>query len=644
MLISLEQVKKSFGAQTILEEVTAAIEDEDRIGLIGVNGAGKSTLLNLIVGDLECDEGVISRLNGLTIGFLRQNSGLERSSTIDREMHEVFRDLLDQKAEMERLEQALSALPEEAEEARNRLTDQYARLQTDFEQREGYLIDVKINAILNGMGFQDYDRGQCIENLSGGEKTRLAMARLLLEEPKLLILDEPTNHLDFRTLTWLEEYLSSYRGALLVVSHDRYFLDKLVGKIWEVENHHLLTYPGNYSKYVLLRQERREAQRKRYEAQQQEIAAIQDFVARNIVRATTTKRAQSRRNALERMEILEKPTAEARPPKLRFSYDREPVLDVLQVEDLQLYVGEGDQYKQLAAHIDLSIRRGEKIALIGANGVGKSTLLKAIQRLIPSRYRFLQWGRNVRIGYYEQENRQLHPEKTALDELWDRFPNAYEQDIRGALGAVLLSGEAVKKQVKVLSGGERAKLAFAILMLERGNVLLMDEPTNHLDINSKEALDDSLQEFTGTVLLVSHDRYLLNKVPTKIIEMFPDHLEVYEGNYDYYMEKRRTPPVAPIREEKAPSVQQTNFYRSKKQRSQMVSLKKHLAEQEQLVNHLEQEIEDLQEKLTLPEFCSDYEKLTEATRELEQKQHQLEGEMDRWLQLNEELEQFTDAQ
>ena len=640
MLISLEQVKKSFGVQTVLEDVTATIEDQDRIGLIGVNGAGKSTLLNLIVGDLESDEGNISRLNGLTIGFLRQNSGLDRDSTIEEEMRQVFRDLLDQKEQMQQLEQELSSLPEEEHQRRNQLTDLYAHLQTDFEQREGYLIDVKINTILNGMGFQDYDRSQRIENLSGGEKTRLAMARLLLEEPKLLILDEPTNHLDFRTLTWLEEYLSTYRGALLVVSHDRYFLDKLVGKIWEVENHHLLTYPGNYSKYVLLRQERREAQRKQYEAQQQEIAAIQDFVARNIARATTTNRAQSRLAALDRMEILEKPTAEVRPPKLRFSYDREPVLDVLQVEDLQLSVGEGETYKKLASHIDLAIRRGEKIALIGANGVGKSTLLKAIQRMIPAQYRLLQWGRNVRIGYYEQENRQLHPEKTALDELWDRFPNAYEQDIRGVLGAVLLSGEAVKKQVKVLSGGERAKLAFAILMLERGNVLLMDEPTNHLDINSKEALDDSLQEFTGTVLLVSHDRYLLNKVPSKIIEMFPDHLEIYDGNYDYYMEKRRTPTSAAPKMKKEQTAQQVAFYRSKKQRSEMVALKKRVTQQEQLVNQLEQEIAALQEDLSNPDFCSDYQKLTQATQALEEKQQALEAGMDQWMLLNEELEQY----
>ncbi|MBR6607855.1 MAG: ABC-F family ATP-binding cassette domain-containing protein, partial [Oscillospiraceae bacterium] len=493
MVLSIEQLNKSFGANLILQDITAKIEDSDRIGLIGVNGAGKSTLLNLIVGDLTADSGDIAISNGASIGFLRQNSGLSSENSIWEEMRSVFAPVLMMEQRLRQLESDMSdpALDHDSN-TYHKMAEEYAVLDESFNKAEGYLVDVKIRTILNGMGFSDKSVETPIHTLSGGEKTRLALAKLLLESPTLLILDEPTNHLDFKTLTWLEEYLESYKGALLLVSHDRYFLDKLVGNIWEVSHHKLETYKGNYSKYVVLKKERQERQMKEYKQQQEEIAAMEDFIARNLVRASTTKRAQSRIAALERMERIEKPQGDVKPAKLSFQYDREPVKDVLLVENVSLSVGEGTDRKHLADHIDLHVERGQKIAIIGANGVGKSSFLKAILKKIPIDSGRFSWGKNVKTAYYEQELKGLDPSKTALEEIWSRYPSMTEHQVRSILAAVLLTGEAVYKQVSVLSGGEKAKLAFAHLMLQKGNVLLLDEPTNHLDLTSKEVLEEAL--------------------------------------------------------------------------------------------------------------------------------------------------------
>ncbi|MEG0018701.1 MAG: ABC-F family ATP-binding cassette domain-containing protein, partial [Hydrogenoanaerobacterium sp.] len=510
-------------------ETELKIEDNDRIGLVGVNGAGKSTLLNLLTGSEITDTGSIYVSSNVTIGFLRQNSGLNTQNTIWTEMQNVFSDLLDIQAELHQIEQKLALEAEADSEKINELTHRYSVLSELFEKRDGYLIDVKVKTILNGMGFAEKPYDTVINTLSGGEKTRLAMAKLLLEEPLLLILDEPTNHLDFKTLLWLEDYLSSYRGALLVVSHDRYFLDKLVTTIWEAERSKITVYKSNYTKFVQLKDEAKIRLQKEYEMQQKEIASMEDFVARNIVRATTSKMAKSRLAALERMEVIERPGGKLKLAKLNFEYDREPVKDVLEVEGLTLEVGSGESHNVLCKGINLHIMRGEKIAIIGANGIGKSTFLKAIQELCAVNTGSIEWGKNVTIGYYEQENKMLHNEKTALDELWDRYPRMTEQSIRSVLGAVLITGEDAYKKVTVLSGGERAKLSFAILMLTRANTLLLDEPTNHLDLVSKEILERALTEFTGTLIMVSHDRYMLNKIPDKIIEFTEDGIKVYNG-------------------------------------------------------------------------------------------------------------------
>ena len=633
MIISLENIEKSYGASPVLQGVSARIEDTDRIGLIGRNGAGKTTLLNILYGDLEPDGGTISRADK-TFGFLRQNSGLSSGNTILEEMRSVFAPLLEAEQELRLLEQRIAKTPAQ-DASYPELTARYAHLQGLFEQRDGYLIDVKIRTILSGMGFADTDPETPVEVLSGGEKTRLAICKLLLEQPELLILDEPTNHLDFRTLNWLEDYLLSYKGALLVVSHDRYFLDKLCSSIWEVECHELSIYPGNYSRYVLLKEERVERRQKEWEIQQRQIEEMEEFIARNIVRASTTARAQSRRKTLEKMERVERPRPPARPPKLRFTYRREPVKDVLQVENLSLCVGEGMERRTLCSGVELQVTRGEKIALVGANGIGKTTFLTALVGQTAPQSGSIEWGVNTEVSYFEQEEFGLHSSKSALDELWDRFPQKTELELRSVLGNMGLTGESVYKKVGELSGGERAKLKFAILTLRCGNVLVMDEPTNHLDLASKEALDKALQDYTGTLLVVSHDRYLLNKFPDKIAEMHADGIRIYKGNYDSYLasksaqpsEDRRQQPEKPARE---------SSYRGKRQRSQDAARRREISLLEQEIESLEEEIARLEGEIANPEVTADYLLLQQTCDALEESRTAHDDALSRWSYLLEE--------
>lgn len=636
MIVSLEKVSKYYGAELILKDVTAAIQDKDRIGLVGPNGEGKSTLLNMIAADLDYEEGEITLSSGATIGYLKQNSGLSNGRTIQEEMRSVFSDLLALGEEVEQLHQQMAQHHDDPA-VLEELTALYAKKQSLFEQREGYSIDVKINMILSGMGFANYDRNTITDNLSGGEKTRLAIAQLLLREPNLLILDEPTNHLDFKTLGWLEEYLSTYKGALLVVSHDRYFLDHLVGKIWEVERTVLTEYNGNYSSYVKQKKERVERQLKEYELQQAQIAHMEDYIARNLVRATTSKMAKSRRTQLEHIERIEKPQLWSKKASFTFDYDEEPVKDVLHAEDMAVSVGLADNRRTLFRNLNIDVLRGEKIAFIGPNGVGKSSLLKALMGKIPAEYKRLDWGRKVQISYYDQENKQLSPEKKAIDEIWDRFPDMVETDVRNILGRVLLSGEDVYKDVGQLSGGERAKVAFAVMMLERGNVLIMDEPTNHLDIASKEMLEDALASFTGTLIMVSHDRYLLNKIPTKIIEMYPNGIEIYNGRYDYYLEHRREPSEEkPVVKSDTSKENAQKYHRSKQERAHQVAVQKRIALLEKMTEENEAKIEELSAQMAQPEIAADYQQVEEICRQIEELKQQNEAYSEEWLELCEE--------
>lgn len=635
MIVSLEHVFKYYGADCILRDVNAAINEKDRIGLVGANGEGKTTLLNVLTGGLDYEEGSVSLTNGKVIGYLHQNSGLSNGRTIQQEMEAVFADLIALGQEVDALQKQMAQVHDNPQEYEC-VSVEYQKKLARFEAKDGYQIEVKINTVLNGMGFGNYDRNIVTNNLSGGEKTRLATARLLLLEPDLLILDEPTNHLDFKTLNWLEDYLSSYKGALLVVSHDRYFLNRLVDHIWELERTVLTTYRGNYSSYVVQKKERVERQLKEYEQQQEQIKSMEEYVAKNIARASTSKSAKSRIAALERMDRVEKPVIWEKKAAFRFTYDEPPVKDVFHGEGMSIAVGEGENRKVLCRNMKLDVMRGEKIAIIGQNGVGKSSLLKAIQEMIPLEAGHFEWGQKVKISYYEQENRQLHPDKTAINEIWDRFPNMYEVEVRNILGRVLLSGDDVYKLVGSLSGGERAKVAFAIMMLERGNVLILDEPTNHLDIGSKEMLEDALEEFDGTIIMVSHDRYLLNRIPTKIIEMTPSGYETYNGKYDYYIEHKVEPQVVKEQpsEEKKQAAQK--FYRTKADRARQVAAKKRIAFLEQKMEENEQTIAQLTEQMGDPQIASDYQKVEEICQQIEQLKNESEAFGEEWLELSEE--------
>ena len=605
MIVSLNKITKVFNGKDILKDINAVIEDRDRIGLIGVNGAGKSTLLNIICGKLNADSGEFSKNPQKKIGYLEQNSGLESSSTIYNELKNVFNDILSIQSELKSLEKQMSTAKGTEYDG---ISKKYAALLTFFEQKDGYNIDVKIKMMLNGMGFSDKNPDTVVSTLSGGEKTRLKMAKLLLEQPELLILDEPTNHLDFKTVAWLEEYLTSYKGALLTVSHDRYFLNKTVTSMWEIENLTLSVYPGNYSKYISLKEERTQRAIKEYEAQQKEVASLEEYVAKNMVRASTSKSAKSRQNSLDKMVRLEKPSFYNKRAKIEFTAEKEPVKDILDVTDLNISVGG----KQLCENVNIHLLKGEKIALVGANGIGKSTFLKQIQKLLPLTKGKVTWGKNVKIGYYDQELSGFNPRSTVIDELWNRNKALSEFEIRSALGGVLLTGENVYKQVRVISGGEKAKLAFAELMLQKANVLILDEPTNHLDMYTKEILEKALCTFDGTVILVSHDRYLLNRVPTKIAELTQNGFEIFPGNFDSYNEKKSMPkPSVKVEEalkEPAP--------KSKEQRRAAAQNKDKSKKTEAEIQKTEEAILQAEKALEDPVLAADYIKVEEKCTEL----------------------------
>ncbi len=634
MILEITGLSKSFGAKTVLSNLDLKIEDHDRIGLIGENGAGKSTLLNIIVGDMEYDEGTVAKGTGKRIGFLRQDSGLSLGGTIISEMRSVFGSVLKTEERMRSLEHRMAELEHGSGEY-TELSAEYEHEKSSFEAADGYNVNVRINTVLTGMGFSSFDPETPVEQLSGGERTRLALAKLLLENPDLLMLDEPTNHLDFKTLGWLEDYLSAYKGAILTVSHDRYFLDKIVNVVCEMENKTLVRYNAGYTKYLDLKAARIARMQKEYDRQMREIAELEDFIARNKVRASTTKRAHSREMELERMELKERPVPPPKPPKFRFSYEREPVKDVLTVEGLRLEVGEGEDKKLLCKSVDLAVRRGEKIALVGMNGVGKSTFIKTILGILPHTKGIIEWGRNVRAGYYDQHNSYLHPNKTVLDELWDMFPRSDELTLRSALGRARITGDNVFKKVAVLSGGEKARLSFAALTLKDSNVLVLDEPTNHMDIPCKEALDEALREYTGTIIMVSHDRYLLNRVPTKIIEMFPDRLVSYNGVYDDYIQLKEE-AVPAVREEKKTTQSEAAYHRTKQQKSEDAKRRSRIKAVEAEISSADERLAEIEKEMTLPEICADYEKMSALCAEMEQLKDKQNALMDEWAELTEE--------
>lgn len=646
MLLNVEHLYKYFNGQALLKDINFTVEDREAVGLIGINGCGKSTLLNIITGSEGFDKtpeglGSVNIAGKASIGFLRQNSGLNSELTIGEEMKNAFAPLLETLDKMKVLEKKMADGGNIDD-----ISHEYAELSSYFEARDGYRIDVKIKQVLNGMGFGSTPTDRVISTLSGGEKTRLALAKLLLEEPNLLILDEPTNHLDFETLMWLEDYLKGYKGAIIIVSHDRYFLNKVCTRICEIEQGRLTSYRGDYSSYLVQKKMNSERQLKEYEAQQKEIAKLEDYVAKNLVRASTSKMAKSRQHMLDCIERIDKPLMYSKPPKIKLEYDIEPTKDIVRVVDCPLVVGEGADKKELIKSLTMNVRRGEHVAIIGANGIGKTSILKLIQGIIPHEGGNISWGGNVKISYFEQEHAILDLHKTVLEEIMDRYPRLSEQQARSVLGAVLLTGENVFKPISVLSGGERAKLCFAIMALNRGNVLVLDEPTNHLDLSTKEVLEDALAEFGGTIILVSHDRYLLNKVASRIIEIKHDEVNSYEGNFDAYSEAvnaarqlkmQSEAEIKRAEEEKAYKENKAKQYRSKEQRAADAQKRNRIRELEKEIEDTEVLIFELENAISDPEIASDYSKMSEKCKELEEAKTALDQKMDEWAELSDQL-------
>lgn len=646
MLLNVEHLYKYFNGQALLKDINFTVEDREAVGLIGINGCGKSTLLNIITGSEGYDKtpeglGSVNIAGKASIGFLRQNSGLNSELTIGEEMKNAFATLLETLDKMKVLEKKMADGGDI-----DSISHEYAELSSYFEARDGYRIDVKIKQVLNGMGFGSTPTDRVISTLSGGEKTRLALAKLLLEEPNLLILDEPTNHLDFETLMWLEDYLKGYKGAIIIVSHDRYFLNKVCTRICEIEQGRLTSYRGDYSSYLVQKKMNSERQLKEYEAQQKEIAKLKDYVAKNLVRASTSKMAKSRQHMLDRIERIDKPLMYSKPPKIKLEYDIEPTKDIVRVVDCPLVVGDGADKKELIKSLTMNVRRGEHVAIIGANGIGKTSILKLIQGIIPHEGGNISWGGNVKISYFEQEHAILDPHKTVLEEIMDRYPRLSEQQARSVLGAVLLTGENVFKPISVLSGGERAKLCFAIMALNRGNVLVLDEPTNHLDLSTKEVLEDALAEFGGTIILVSHDRYLLNKVASRIIEIKHDEVNSYDGNFDVYSEAvnaarqlkmQSEAEIKRAEEEKAYKENKARQYRSKEQRAADAQKRNRIRELEKEIEDTEVLIFELENAISDPEIASDYSKMSEKCKELEEAKTSLDQRMDEWAELSDQL-------
>ncbi|MBQ8011579.1 MAG: ABC-F family ATP-binding cassette domain-containing protein [Oscillospiraceae bacterium] len=619
MLLKAENIHKIYNGEPLFSNICLQIDDLDRIGLIGANGCGKSTLLKILLGEILPDreteeEGILVRGSKTSVGYLAQSAALDSEKTVWEEMLSVFSVLLETQEKMREAELQMQA-------GNMAIAEEYNRMTAWFEANDGYRIDVKIKTVLHGMGFTEPDFHRIVSSFSGGEKTRLAITRLLLESPNLLILDEPTNHLDFETIQWLEEYLQGYKGALLIVSHDRYFLDKLCTSVCEIERGKLTRYKGNYSAFTVQKAAAVERQEKEYALQQKEIAKLEDYVARNLVRASTTKSAQSRRKQIEKMERIEKPITHEKRASLRFSYEVEPPQEVLEVRDADISVGEGTDRKTLLEHISFVLRRGEKLGIVGVNGIGKSTFLKEILNVLPHQG-LIRFNKNVKLAYFDQESTNLNPDNTVIDELHDRFPAMLDGEIRSILGQVRITGENVFKRISALSGGERARVCFALLMLENANVMLLDEPTNHIDLPMKEVLEEALDAYTGTLLFVSHDRYFLKRLATQILELTETGAVLHPFGFEQYLEEKAKAKALAAAAAQQAAVQAKPkavvSHRSKAQRSADAARRNRMKELENEIEQLDLRIAELEEQMTLPEVCTDYQKMHDVCEQLEQ--------------------------
>ena len=632
IILQANKIERSFAGEVLFDNINLQVDERDRIALVGKNGAGKSTLLKILVGEEEPTSGEINKKKDISLSYLAQDSRFESENTIYNEMLHVFDDLRRTEKQLRQMELEMG---EKSGEDLNKLMSDYDRLSENFRQAGGFTYEADIRAILNGFKFDESMWQMKIAELSGGQNTRLALAKMLLEKPNLLVLDEPTNHLDIETIAWLENYLVNYSGALIIVSHDRYFLDKVATITLDLTKHSLDRYVGNYSRFVELKEQKLATEAKNYEKQQKEIAALEDFVNRNLVRASTTKRAQSRRKQLEKMDRLDKPEAGKKSANMTFHSDKVSGNVVLTVENAAIgYDGE-----ILSEPINLDLRKMNSVAIVGPNGIGKSTFIKSIVDQIPFIKGEKRFGANVEVGYYDQTQSKLTPSNTVLDELWNDFKLTPEVEIRNRLGAFLFSGDDVKKSVGMLSGGEKARLLLAKLSMENNNFLILDEPTNHLDIDSKEVLENALIDFDGTLLFVSHDRYFINRVATHVLELSENGSTLYLGDYDYYVDKMAEMEVS-LTEEASTSNQAkesspVNDYQAQKESQKEVrKLMRQIESLEAEIEELESQSQAISEQML---ETNDAGKLMELQAELDKISHRQEEAMLEWEELSEQV-------
>ena len=634
IILQANKIERSFAGEVLFDNISLQVDERDRIALVGKNGAGKSTLLKILVGEEEPTSGEINKKRDLSLSYLAQDSRFESTNTIYDEMLHVFDDLRKTEKTLRQMELEMG---EKTGADLEKLMQDYDRLSEEFRQAGGFTYEADIRAILNGFKFDESMWQMKIEELSGGQNTRLALAKMLLEKPNLLVLDEPTNHLDIETIAWLENYLVNYSGALLIVSHDRYFLDKVATITLDLTKHSLDRYVGNYSSFVEQKEQKLLTEAKNYEKQQKEIAALEDFVNRNLVRASTTKRAQSRRKQLEKMERLDKPEAGTKSAHMTFHSDKTSGNVVLTVEEAA--VGYDDQV--LSEPINLDIRKMNAVAIVGPNGIGKSTLIKSIVGQIPFIKGEARFGANVEVGYYDQTQSKLTPHNSVLDELWNDFKLTPEVEIRNRLGAFLFSGDDVKKTVGMLSGGERARLLLAKLSMENNNFLILDEPTNHLDIDSKEVLENALIDFDGTLLFVSHDRYFINRVATQVLELSEEGSTLYLGDYDYYLEKKaELEALVAAQAEAVPAssteeVTGNDYHLQKQNQKELRKITRRIEQLEEEMEELDQKIQDITETMHSTNDAAD---LVQLQSELDQLTIQQEVVMEEWAELSEQVE------
>ena len=640
IVLQVNGITKSFSGTDILNNVRLEVQHRDRVALVGRNGAGKSTLLKIISGEMSADSGDLIMPKDVQIGYLEQHAGIDSHLTIWDEMLTVFKPLLEMEKRLRNLESQMADPsvydnPQEYE----RVMKDYDALQVEFKDSGGYQYESDMRSVLHGMRFYPEDYEKKVDLLSGGQKTRLALAKMLLSKPDLLILDEPTNHLDIETLGWLEKYLVSYEGAILIVSHDRYFLDQIVTITYEVSRRKVTKYVGNYSAYLVEKAKNYERDKKLYERETSEKAKLEDFIQRNIARASTSKMAKSRRKLLERTDWMDAPDGDEKSASFTFSIDRPSGNDVLTLDNIAV----GYDGKPVSENINMHAYREDRIAIIGPNGIGKSTLLKTIVKRQEPIDGTIRYGTNVQFGYYDQNQATILGTGTVLQELWDEWPMMNEKDVRSVLGRFLFTGEDVEKPVSTLSGGEKARLSLAKLMLQKSNTLVLDEPTNHLDLDSKEVLENALDDFPGTILFVSHDRYFINRIATKVIDVGPTGVTEYLGDYDYFIEKKNELEELKAELSVTDTAKQPKTGRmeeDKEFKRQERRLTRGIAEIEQSLEKLDAEIAILLEELLNPDFADDHVKLMELQEQIDELQMQHDNLSEEWLNLQEELEKL----